>query len=141
MNWGVFPWKYHFSRNHAFFCKVVFMAHFQVSVLFYLHNRADAASFSWGFYQPGEKHNRSYLQGGGFYFCFMPEGRSGKMLKNAYKYHVSHFQLSKIFWFIRFSSSFGGIFILTVWGTSYFSLPVPEFPEMMLCLTLSCVAK
>lgn len=64
-----------------------------------------------------------------------------KGAKKCMKYHVSHFQLSKIFWFVRFSSSFGGIFTLTVWGTSYFSLPVPEFPEIMLCLTLSCVAK
>lgn len=64
-----------------------------------------------------------------------------KDAKKFIKYHVSHFQLSKLFWFVRFISSFGGIFTLTVWGTSYFSLPVPEFPETMLCLTLSCVVK
>lgn len=64
-----------------------------------------------------------------------------KDAKKCIKYHVSHFQLSKIFWFVGFSSSFGGILTVTVWGTSYFSLLVPEFPEMVLCLTLSCVAK
>lgn len=64
-----------------------------------------------------------------------------KDAKKCVKYHVSHFQLSKIFWFVGFSSSFGGILTLAVWGTSYFSLLVPEFPEMVLCLTLSCVAK
>lgn len=64
-----------------------------------------------------------------------------KDAKKFIKYHVSHFQLSKLFWFVRFISSFGGIFTLTIWGTSYFSLPVPEFPETMLCLTLSCVVK
>jgi len=70
----------------------------------------------------------------------MPEGRSGKMLKNALSTMLAFFSSQK-FWFVRFSSSFGGVFSLTVWGTSYFSLLVPKFPERFLCLTLSCVAK
>lgn len=64
-----------------------------------------------------------------------------KDAKKWIKNHISHFQLSKIILFIRFSSSSGGIFTLTVWETSYFSLPVSEFPELMVCLTVPCVAK
>lgn len=64
-----------------------------------------------------------------------------KDTKKWIKYHISHFQLSKIILFIRFSSSSGGIFTLTVWETSYFSLPVSEFPEMMVHLTVPFVAK
>lgn len=91
VNWGVFSWKYHFSRNHIFFCRVVFMAHLQEAVLCYLPSWAEIDSFSQGFYHrvvitgvfhPGQSHSRNCDQGGGFYFSFMPEGRSGKMQKN-----------------------------------------------------------
>lgn len=37
---------------------------------------------SQGFFHSGHKQSRNCDQGGGFYFSFMPKGRSWKMLKN-----------------------------------------------------------
>lgn len=48
--WGVFSWKDCFSRNYVFFCRIVFMAHFQVAMLSYLPSWAGTDSLSQNFY-------------------------------------------------------------------------------------------
>lgn len=145
VSWGVFSWKYHFSRNHIFFCRVVFMAHLQVAVLCYLPSWAEIDSFSQGFYHrgfsPWSESQQKLWSGRRILLLLHARRQKWKDAKKWIKYHISHFQLSKIILFIRFSSSSGGIFTRTVWETSYFSLPVSEFPEMMVHLTVPFVAK
>lgn len=158
---------FHFHGNTIFpettfsFCRIVFMAHFQVALLSHLPSWAGIDSFSQDFYRRGFYHrvvfcHRIFIigffppwsesqqklwSGSQILLLLHTQRQKWKDAKKWIKYDIRHFQLSKLILFIRFSSSSGGIFTLTVWKTSYFSLPMSEFPEMMVHLTVPCVAK
>lgn len=101
VSWGVFSWKYHFPQQPHFLLQSCFHGTFpsgrallppqlsrdwRVFTGFlsqsFDHRVFIAGFLSQGFFHSGQSHSRNCDQEGGFYFSFMPEGRSWKMLKN-----------------------------------------------------------
>lgn len=97
--------------------------------------------FITGFFPLWSESQQKLWSGRQILLLLHAQRQKWKDAKKWIKYDISHFQVSKLSLFIRFSSSSGGIFTLTVWKTSYFSVPASEFPETMVHLTVPCVAK
>lgn len=98
--WGCISVEAPFFQKPYFLLQNCFHGTFPSCCAFLPPQPSRQCQFFTGFYQhshSGGKHNRNYLQGGSFYFCFMPEDRSGKMLKNELSSMLTIFSSQKYF--------------------------------------------